>query len=140
MAYRRGRGTSATLYTLTQQPLTCNNNNYTIMPQQQQQPPCPTHTLITPPTYTYTHTHSSPHPPTQMQGTSSAGGRVAYVPQNPWCQNLTIKDSILFGKEEDASRYAAVLHACALELDLSILPLGDQSKVGGGLVGEVEVV
>ncbi len=66
-----------------------------------------------------------------MGGTSSVGGRVAYVPQNPWCQNLTIKDSILFGQEEDPTRYANVLHACALELDLSILPLGDQSRVCG---------
>lgn len=65
-----------------------------------------------------------------MEGSSTAGGRIAYVPQNPWCQNLTIKDSILFGNLEDAGRYTRVLHACALELDLSILPLGDQSKVG----------
>ncbi|KAJ9510651.1 hypothetical protein QJQ45_027539, partial [Haematococcus lacustris] len=66
----------------------------------------------------------------KLHGSATCGGRVAYVPQNPWCQNLTLRDSILFGKEFDPEAYDAVIHACALELDLQILPQGDQSYAG----------
>ena len=53
-------------------------------------------------------------------GSATCGGRVAYVPQNPWCQNLTLRDSILFGSDFDAELYDTVIHACALELDLQV--------------------
>lgn len=59
-----------------------------------------------------------------------AGGQVAYVPQNPWCQNLSLRESILFGTEFDEERYDEVISACALELDLQILPMGDESMAG----------
>lgn len=58
------------------------------------------------------------------------GGKVAYVPQTPWVQNLTLRDNILFGLPFDEARYKACIHACALELDLQILPNGDQSMAG----------
>lgn len=32
------------------------------------------------------------------------GGSVAYVPQQPWIVNATLKDNVLFGKEEDEER------------------------------------
>ncbi|KAG1659734.1 hypothetical protein FOA52_006004 [Chlamydomonas sp. UWO 241] len=65
-----------------------------------------------------------------MHGSSNCGGQVAYVPQDPWCQNLSLRDSILFGSEMDEERYDEVISACALELDLQILPAGDQSMAG----------
>jgi len=43
-----------------------------------------------------------------VQGTSEAGGRVSYVPQNPWCQNLTLRDNITFGLPFDEERYSRV--------------------------------
>jgi len=52
------------------------------------------------------------------------GGTIAYVPQTPWVQNLSLKDNILFGMPYDEAKYKAVIHACALELDLKILPNG----------------
>lgn len=55
---------------------------------------------------------------------------MAYVPQNPWCQNMTLRDSILFGAELDEEYYDEVIEACALTLDLQILPDGDQSMAG----------
>ena len=64
------------------------------------------------------------------EGHFEAGGQVAYVPQNPWCQNLTLRDSILFGKDYEEAKYNNVIHACALELDLQILQAGDQSMAG----------
>jgi len=66
-------------------------------------------------------------------GTSQVGGRLAYVPQTAWIQNLAIRDNILFGYPMNEAKYADVIHACALELDMQILAAGDQTK--GGLRG-----
>jgi hypothetical protein len=57
-------------------------------------------------------------------GSVAVGGAIAYVPQTPWVQNLSLRDNILFGLPYDEQRYRAVIHACALELDLKILPKG----------------
>jgi ABC-type transport system involved in cytochrome bd biosynthesis fused ATPase/permease subunit len=43
-----------------------------------------------------------------VQGTSEAGGRVSYVPQNPWCQNLSLRDNITFGLPFDEEKYSRV--------------------------------
>ena len=53
--------------------------------------------------------------------------------QTAWIQNLSIRDNITFGLPFDEARYNAVIHACALEPDLAMLPQGDQSM--GGLRG-----
>ncbi len=65
-----------------------------------------------------------------LEGTAHAAGNFAYVPQSPWCQNLSLRDNIVFGQPWEEDYYNRVIHACALELDLEILPLGDESKVG----------
>ena len=70
----------------------------------------------------------SASPPTpaclQVEGTAHAGGRIGYVPQTAWCQNISLRDNILFGLPYDEAKYRGVVHACALELDLKILPKG----------------
>lgn len=48
----------------------------------------------------------------------------------PWVQNATIRENILFGKEYDAERYTKVVHVCALNADLAVLPAGDKTEVG----------
>jgi hypothetical protein len=58
------------------------------------------------------------------KGNVAVGGTIAYVPQSPWVQNLSLRDNILFGMPYDEEKYMAVIHACALELDLKILPNG----------------
>jgi ABC-type multidrug transport system fused ATPase/permease subunit len=55
---------------------------------------------------------------------------IAYVAQNPWTENGTIKDNILFGLPFDRSRYQEVLFASGLERDLDILADGDQTDIG----------
>lgn len=55
---------------------------------------------------------------------------IAYVPQQSWIQNGTIKDNILFGSELDEKRYQQVLEACALLQDLEVLPGGDLAEIG----------
>ena len=57
-------------------------------------------------------------------------GSVAYVAQQAWIQNATLKDNILFGKELDEAKYQKVLEACALIPDLEILPGGDMTEIG----------
>ncbi|EDQ90327.1 uncharacterized protein MONBRDRAFT_18722 [Monosiga brevicollis MX1] len=57
-------------------------------------------------------------------------GKVAYVPQSAWIRNATVRENILFGKAFDAKRYKQVIHACALEPDLLILPGGDACEIG----------
>lgn len=37
------------------------------------------------------------------------GGTVAYVPQQPWIMNGTLRDNILFGRDEDVERYISYL-------------------------------
>ncbi|KAL4925350.1 putative ABC transporter [Aspergillus undulatus] len=57
-------------------------------------------------------------------------GAVAYVSQDPWIENATIRDSILFGLPRDPARYQDVIEACALSPDLKIFPDGDKTDVG----------
>ena len=62
----------------------------------------------------------------KITGTITIKGAVAYVTQQAWIQNMTLRDNILFGKPFDEDRYLSVLEACALKRDLEILPDGDQ--------------
>jgi ABC-type multidrug transport system fused ATPase/permease subunit len=57
-------------------------------------------------------------------------GLVAYVSQDPWIENATIRDAILFGLPFDAERYEKVTHACALSHDLQSFPDGDRTDIG----------
>ncbi|CDW72862.1 canalicular multispecific organic anion transporter 1 [Stylonychia lemnae] len=55
---------------------------------------------------------------------------VAYVQQNPWIQNKTIRENILFGQEYDEDKYQETIDICQLSRDLEILPSGDQTEIG----------
>ncbi|OXG63652.1 ATP-binding cassette transporter [Cryptococcus neoformans CHC193] len=55
---------------------------------------------------------------------------VAYVPQQAWLQNASIKENILFSSPWDAERYQQVIEACSLLNDLDILEDGDETEVG----------
>ncbi|KAL1278362.1 hypothetical protein QQF64_025035, partial [Cirrhinus molitorella] len=66
----------------------------------------------------------------KQEGSVSIKGSVAYVPQQAWIQNATLKDNILFGREAKDSWYQKVVEACALLPDLEILPGGDLTEIG----------
>ncbi|KAF9931985.1 Multidrug resistance-associated protein 1 [Linnemannia zychae] len=66
----------------------------------------------------------------KLQGKIQISGRVAYVPQQSWIMNATLKENILFGNEYDQERYQHILFACGLEPDLEILPAGDMTEIG----------
>ncbi|XP_075390034.1 ATP-binding cassette sub-family C member 2 [Tenrec ecaudatus] len=65
-----------------------------------------------------------------VRGHITIKGTIAYVPQQAWIQNGTIKDNILFGSVLDEKKYQKVLEACALLPDLEILPGGDLAEIG----------
>lgn len=66
----------------------------------------------------------------KTEGDVSVRGSVAYVPQQAWIQNATLRDNILFGKAFNECKYRCVLEACALTPDLEVLPGGDMTEIG----------
>jgi ABC-type multidrug transport system fused ATPase/permease subunit len=66
----------------------------------------------------------------KSKGSININGTTAYVPQQAWIQNITLKENILFGKQVNETFYEQVLESCALKSDLSILPAGDKTEIG----------
>jgi ABC-type multidrug transport system fused ATPase/permease subunit len=66
----------------------------------------------------------------KLQGRIQVSGRIAYVPQQSWIMNATLRDNIVFGNKYDQERYQHILFACGLEPDLAILPAGDMTEIG----------
>ena len=57
-------------------------------------------------------------------------GRTAYVAQQAWVMNASVKENIVFGHRWDPHFYERTVNACALTEDLKTLPDGDQTEVG----------
>lgn len=55
---------------------------------------------------------------------------IAYVAQQAWIQNTTLKNNILFGLPYNDERYRKVIEACALGPDIEFLPGGDETEIG----------
>ncbi|XP_033725081.1 multidrug resistance-associated protein 1-like [Pecten maximus] len=66
----------------------------------------------------------------RLEGEVTLKGSIAYVPQEAWIQNMTLRDNILFGTPYREKKYRRVLEACQLLPDLSILTAGDQTEIG----------
>ncbi|XP_044061552.1 multidrug resistance-associated protein 5 isoform X2 [Siniperca chuatsi] len=67
---------------------------------------------------------------TLLEGNVAAIGGFAYVSQQAWILNDSLKENILFGNECDQDKYNAVLEACCLLPDLAELPYGDMTEIG----------
>ncbi|XP_072451110.1 ATP-binding cassette sub-family C member 5-like isoform X3 [Chiloscyllium punctatum] len=65
-----------------------------------------------------------------LEGTVAVRGTFAYVAQQAWLLNATLRDNILFGKKYEEERYNNVLEACCLYPDLEALPCGDMTEIG----------
>ncbi|CAH0481730.1 unnamed protein product [Peronospora belbahrii] len=63
-------------------------------------------------------------------GSVAVRGRVAYVSQQPFIQNATVRDNITFGLEFDAEKYKEALRVSSLKKDLRILTAGDLTEIG----------
>ncbi|XP_061547082.1 canalicular multispecific organic anion transporter 1 [Phycodurus eques] len=57
-------------------------------------------------------------------------GSLAFVPQQAWIQNATLRDNIMFGSALEEKRFQEVIQACALAPDLELLPGGDMTEIG----------
>ncbi|XP_049823783.1 multidrug resistance-associated protein 1 isoform X8 [Aethina tumida] len=66
----------------------------------------------------------------KISGRVNVVGSIAYVSQQAWIQNATLRDNILFGKKFDKKIYDKVVKACALKPDFDMLPAGDQTEIG----------
>ncbi|KAJ2523870.1 hypothetical protein GGI11_001212 [Coemansia sp. RSA 2049] len=66
----------------------------------------------------------------ELSGEGLAIDDIAYVAQEAWLRNATIRENILFGEPYDHERYEEVLRVCALKPDLRILVAGDMSEIG----------
>lgn len=66
----------------------------------------------------------------KLQGNVNTVGKVAYVPQQAWLRNCTLRENILFGMPYDRKKYQKVVNACALKADIEMLSDGDQTEIG----------
>ncbi|KAJ2240406.1 hypothetical protein GGH97_004678, partial [Coemansia sp. RSA 475] len=66
----------------------------------------------------------------KCDGSVRVHGSIAYVPQQAWILNATLRDNILFGSQLDQEFYERVIDACALRPDLDMLPGGDMTEIG----------
>ncbi|KAG0326667.1 hypothetical protein BG000_001289, partial [Podila horticola] len=57
-------------------------------------------------------------------------GQLAYVPQQAWIINASLKENILFGKDLDQERYDRIIAAAGLIPDFQMLPAGDLTEIG----------
>nr|UOF76395.1 multidrug resistance-associated protein [Bursaphelenchus xylophilus] len=66
----------------------------------------------------------------KLKGIVGVNGKVAYVPQQAWIQNMNLQDNITFGRPYSKYYYSRVIDACALKSDLEMLPQGDSTEIG----------
>ncbi|KAH7105339.1 P-loop containing nucleoside triphosphate hydrolase protein [Auriculariales sp. MPI-PUGE-AT-0066] len=68
--------------------------------------------------------------PDHVDGQTGLKESISFCAQQPWLENQTIRENILFGTPFDRKRYYQVLSACALIPDLKILEDGDKTEIG----------
>ena len=66
----------------------------------------------------------------KVKGEVVVHGSTAYVAQQPWVMNASVKENILFGHRYDPNFYDKTVKACALAEDFAQLPDGDETEVG----------
>lgn len=65
----------------------------------------------------------------KVKGSVCINGSVAYVSQQAWILNQTLRKNILFANEFDKNKYEDVLIRCQLIHDLKLLAAGDETEV-----------
>ncbi|GFY57332.1 multidrug resistance-associated protein 5 [Trichonephila inaurata madagascariensis] len=65
-----------------------------------------------------------------LKGQIAVRGSIAYVPQQPWILNASLRENILFGQLFSSKRYYEAVYACGLPEDIAALPAGDQTELG----------
>ena len=72
------------------------------------------------------------YPATQgaTHGRVDVHGSIAFVSQQSWICNMTLRDNILFDSPYDGHHYRKVKRACQLEADIEALDGGDMCEIG----------
>ncbi|KAF9922563.1 hypothetical protein FBU30_007314 [Linnemannia zychae] len=65
-----------------------------------------------------------------VNATTGLTNGIAYVAQQSWLLNDSIRNNILFGSSFDQYRYDQVVEMCALKRDFEILEDGDETEIG----------
>ena len=66
----------------------------------------------------------------KLDGTIDVSGSIAYVPQQAWIQNDTVRRNITFGQNMNRAVYDKVIEACCLTPDFEMLMNGDMTEIG----------
>ncbi|XP_064481372.1 multidrug resistance-associated protein 1-like [Ornithodoros turicata] len=66
----------------------------------------------------------------KRSGSLDIQGPLAYVAQQSWIQNATLKENIVFTSTLDEDWYEKVVRGCALLPDLEVLPAGEDTEIG----------
>ncbi|CAC5405400.1 ABCC5 [Mytilus coruscus] len=64
-----------------------------------------------------------------VEGRIGVSGSLAYVSQQAWIMNATVKDNILFEDFYDEKKYNDVIHACCLQEDIESFVSGSETEV-----------
>lgn len=68
--------------------------------------------------------------PSKHGDSANIQGSVAYVPQESWVFNATLRDNILFGTPYDEERYNKAVSVAQMTSDLAQLADGDHTEIG----------
>ncbi|GJJ71293.1 ATP-binding cassette, subfamily C (CFTR/MRP), member 1 [Entomortierella parvispora] len=66
----------------------------------------------------------------RVSGSIRVRGSVAFVPQQAWIMNDTLRNNILFGNRYDPVFYQKTIEACCLQPDFDMLLGGDATEIG----------
>ncbi|OAQ30743.1 ATP-binding cassette transporter 1 [Linnemannia elongata AG-77] len=66
----------------------------------------------------------------RVSGEIRIRGSVAFVPQQAWIMNDTLRANILFGNRYDPHYYQKTIEACCLQQDFDMLLGGDMTEIG----------
>lgn len=66
----------------------------------------------------------------QLGGAINVPGRTAYVAQQAWIMNDTLRNNVLFGQEPNEEKWEQSIFASALTSDLEVLPAGEDTEIG----------
>ncbi|KAF9948426.1 hypothetical protein BGZ72_009661 [Mortierella alpina] len=66
----------------------------------------------------------------RVSGEVRVRGSVAFVPQQAWIMNDTLRNNILFGNPYDPVYYQKTIDACCLKQDFDMLPSTDMTEIG----------
>ncbi|RAK99825.1 P-loop containing nucleoside triphosphate hydrolase protein [Aspergillus ibericus CBS 121593] len=67
-----------------------------------------------------------------VSGSYQKSVAMAYCAQDPWLPNVSVRELVLGPSYYDEAWYNAVLHACALDEDISTFSEGDKACIGSG--------